>query len=290
MFDFDAYEAVDELIDEINAGYYSESYSDDEYMTGEEVYESIHAVLTEQVEAGEITLEFANEVNDMAYEKYVTEAVNKKNAIAGAAAGLLSVVGLSIPIVNHFKTKKGYANVPELATIRDDIVGFKSDITKTKNEVDATWSQLIAKSKEYNEIASKFDAPTIQLSNSDTSAKTVNEEIGSKTSEADHIVRNKQSSNTKSSSKEIRNDIYDPEKAMELRNKAAALKQLGNKYQSLWGELVSEVSRLNTLRRKLNKIARKKSHSPEDVAFISKTLKNINDNYSDILKKVQKLK
>lgn len=290
MFDFDAYEAVDELIDEINAGYYSESYSDDEYMTGEEVYESIHAVLTEQVEAGEITLEFANEVNDMAYEKYVTESVNKKNAISGAAVGLLSVVGLSIPIVNHFKTKKGYANDPELATIRDDIVGLKSDITKTKNEVDATWSQLIAKSKEYNEIASKFDAPTIQLSNSDTSAKTVNEEIGSKTSEADHIVRNKQSSNTKSSSKEIRNDIYDPEKAMELRNKAAALRQLGNKYQSLWGELVSEVSRLNTLRRKLNKIARKKSHSPEDVAFISKTLKNINDNYSDILKKVQKLK
>ena len=287
MYDFDAYEAVDELIDEINAGYYSESYSDDEYMTGEEVYESIHAVLTEQVEAGEITLEFANEVNDMAYEKYVVESAD---GVVAAAAALLGVVAVTTKVVNHFRSKKGYENDPELKAIKDDIKTLKTQIESTRDQIGGILSALRSEVGKYNKLAESFACPTITLNDSNTSAKEVKEEIKNATDEASNIIREKQSNKTDTASRQSVNPQYNPEKAMKWEEKANKVNKLADQYYAAWAELVSEVSRLNVLRKRLNKIARKKVHSEEDKVAVTKGMQQIDADYKEALKYIQKLK
>ena len=59
---FDACEAVNDLIDEINEDYY------------ESCYNAIYEELTERVESGEISLDEAEMVNETAAEKYLTES------------------------------------------------------------------------------------------------------------------------------------------------------------------------------------------------------------------------
>ena len=72
---FDAYEAVDNLIDEINEEY-EESACD--------VYEQVYEELCERVDCGELTLEEAEIINDMAAEKYLTESTDLQKAKKGA--------------------------------------------------------------------------------------------------------------------------------------------------------------------------------------------------------------
>ena len=287
MYDFDAYEAVDELIDEINAGYYSESTEDDDYVTGEEVYEAIHEVLTEQVEAGEITLEFANEVNDMAYKKYVVESAQ---GIAGAAAALLGVVVTTAKVVNHFRSKKGYKNDPELKTIRDEVKILKSEVASTRDRMFLTMHSLSTEVEKYNKMANEYACPTIKLNDTNTSAKEIKEEIKHATDEAANVIRQKQSTKTNNATREGINPQYNPEKAMELREKAQKIDGLADQYGKAWAELVSEVARLNALRKKLNKIARKKVHSEEDKAAITKGLQEIDADYKEALQYIDRLK
>ena len=64
MYNFDAYEAVDVLIDEIN-----DSYTE----SGEDLYQQIYEELCERVECGELTLEEANIINDAAANKYLVD-------------------------------------------------------------------------------------------------------------------------------------------------------------------------------------------------------------------------
>lgn len=64
---FDAYEAVDALIDDINAEYLE---SVDEHASE---YEDIYNELCERVDNGELTLEEAEVINEMAAEKYLGE-------------------------------------------------------------------------------------------------------------------------------------------------------------------------------------------------------------------------
>lgn len=61
MYDFDAMEAVDDLIDEIN------------YEYTEAAYDEIFEELCERVECGELTLEEAEFINDVAFDRYVSE-------------------------------------------------------------------------------------------------------------------------------------------------------------------------------------------------------------------------
>ena len=70
MYDFDAYEAVDDLIDEINDEYAVEAVDE-----GAEAYQQIYDELCERVECEELTLEEAEIINDAAAEKYLSEAV-----------------------------------------------------------------------------------------------------------------------------------------------------------------------------------------------------------------------
>ena len=62
---FDAYEAVDELIDDVNTEYY------------EECYDSIYGELCRRVEEGELSLEDAEILNDAAANKYLVEKCGK---------------------------------------------------------------------------------------------------------------------------------------------------------------------------------------------------------------------
>ena len=64
---FDAMEAVDELIDDINNDYY------------DSCYDAIYEELCERVESGELTIEEAEMINDVAAEKYLGEACKAKN-------------------------------------------------------------------------------------------------------------------------------------------------------------------------------------------------------------------
>ena len=100
MYDFDAYEAVDDLIDEINDEYAAEAV---------DAYQQIYDELCERVECDELTLEEAELINDVAAEKYLFEKkstketddedddkpkkkkkINKKKVAAGVAAGALA--------------------------------------------------------------------------------------------------------------------------------------------------------------------------------------------------------
>ena len=58
---FNAFEAVNNIIDEINENYY------------ESCYDSIYEELCDRVECGELTIEEAEMINDAAAEKYLTE-------------------------------------------------------------------------------------------------------------------------------------------------------------------------------------------------------------------------
>ncbi len=58
---YNAMEAVDELIDDINNDYYGSCY------------DAIYEELCDRVECGELTIEEAEMINDVAYDKYVTE-------------------------------------------------------------------------------------------------------------------------------------------------------------------------------------------------------------------------
>lgn len=62
---FDAYEAVDELIDDVNTEYY------------EECYDSIYGELCRRVEEGELSLEDAEILNEAASNKYLVEKCGK---------------------------------------------------------------------------------------------------------------------------------------------------------------------------------------------------------------------
>ena len=58
---FDAYEAINELIDDINVDYY------------ESCYDAIYEELCDRVDYGELTIEEAEMINDAAAEKYLPE-------------------------------------------------------------------------------------------------------------------------------------------------------------------------------------------------------------------------
>ena len=58
---YNAMEAVDNIIDDINSDYY------------ESCYDAIYEELCDRVENGELTIEEAELINDVAYDKYVTE-------------------------------------------------------------------------------------------------------------------------------------------------------------------------------------------------------------------------
>ena len=112
MYDFDAYEAVDDLIDEINDEYAAESVDE-----GAEAYQQIYDELCERVECDELTLEEAQIINDVAAEKYLSEKkcdddddcdkkkkkkISKKKVAAGVAAGVLAA-GVANKAVKEYK-------------------------------------------------------------------------------------------------------------------------------------------------------------------------------------------
>ena len=66
---FDATEAINDIIDDINADYY------------ESCYDAIYEELTERVESGEMTIEEAEMVNEAAAEKYLSEAEDVDKAL-----------------------------------------------------------------------------------------------------------------------------------------------------------------------------------------------------------------
>ena len=66
---FDVYEAVDELIEEINTDYY------------ESCYDAIYEELCDRVDYGELTIEEAEMINDVAAYKYLYEAEDVDKAL-----------------------------------------------------------------------------------------------------------------------------------------------------------------------------------------------------------------
>ena len=66
---FNAYEAVDELIDDINVDYY------------ESCYDAIYEELCDRVDYGELTIEEAQMINEAAAYKYLYEAEDVDKAL-----------------------------------------------------------------------------------------------------------------------------------------------------------------------------------------------------------------
>ena len=172
MYDFDVYEAVDDLIDEINESYIESS---------EEAYQQVYEELCERVECEELTLEEAELINEAAAEKYLYEncekssedddkengssekggkpkkKINKKKVAAGVAAGLTA------GLISNRAIKKYKCNARNSRKAYDNICNEIHDLRKVKKDSLKDWDadpstkkiiekEFNAQLKDYNKI------------------------------------------------------------------------------------------------------------------------------------------
>ena len=102
---FNATEAVDNIIDDINTDYYKSCY------------DAIYEELCERVESGELTLKEAELINDVAYGKYIVEG-----KISDTLKKLTNLKKMS-----KNKKKQGFQRVNQFKLIKNNL--YETDLT-----------------------------------------------------------------------------------------------------------------------------------------------------------------
>ena len=273
---FISQESVDEMINDLQDEIFSSNIN-----IAEEKYNTIHESLVEEVKLGNITLEFASEVDEMAYNKYITEA-SKEKVAAIAAVSVAGVAASILGVIRHLNTKKGYESDKELNDLKERTIALKKKVDITSREIRDVERNIIATINDYNKMAETFGSPTIRTS----SIKEKNSSLKTEIDNAETAVNNIYKQST-SKSKIEQNINYNPEKAMKLRNDIKQLKNDYAQYNSLYSELIGEFNELNGVRKKLNKIARSKVHSQEDKAAMGEKINKIDQGYRSTLQKIK---
>ena len=273
---FISQESVDEMITDLQNEIISSQVS-----VNEEKYNAIHESLVEEVKLGNITLEFASEVDEMAYNKYITEATVGQ-ALAIASVSVAGVAASILGVITHLKTKKGYETDKELNDLKERTIALKKKVDNTSREIRTVERNIIATINDYNKMAETFGSPTIRTS----SIKEKNSSLKTEIDNAETAVNNIYKQSTSKTNVE-QNINYNPEKAMKLREDIKQLKNDYAQYNSLYSELIGEFNELNGVRKKLNKIARSKVHSQEDKAAMDEKINNIDQEYRDTLQKIK---
>lgn len=271
---FDAYEAVDQLIDDINDGEYDNCLP----KTGKEIYESIHRVLCKDVESGAITLEFADEINEMAYDKYVLESVTG-GTIAAVGVALAATAGALAKIVNSIRTKKGYEKDAELNNLRQEAIKLKNELESTQRSADRIYTELQKSVDEYNKLAKQYNAATIKLSSDASDVKTIRDDIRVAVNNADDAIDINHASDRENRSTAMREEInpnYNPEKALGFKRKARAMQIQADKYYAIYCQMNINARNLHKIRKKLDKYARS-SASPQERAAIKESLREVDN-------------
>ena len=273
---FISQESVDEMITDLQNEIISSQVS-----VNEEKYNAIHESLVEEVKLGNITLEFASEVDEMAYNKYITEATVGQ-ALAIASVSVAGVAASILGVITHLKTKKGYETDKELNDLKERTIALKKKVDNTSREIRTVERNIIATINDYNKMAETFGSPTIRTS----SIKEKNSSLKTEIDNAETAVNNIYKQSTSKTNVE-QNINYNPEKAMKLREDIKQLKNDYAQYNSLYSELIGEFNELNGVRKKLNKIARSKVHSQEDKAAMDEKINNIDQEYRSTLQKIK---
>ena len=275
---FISQESVDEMINELQDEIFSSNIN-----IAEEKYNAIHESLVEEVKLGNITLEFASEVDEMAYNKYITEA-SKEKVAAIAAVSVAGVAASILGVIRHLNTKKGYETDKELNDLKERTIALKKKVDITSREIRTVERNIITTINDYNKMAETFGSPTIRTS----SIKEKNSSLKTEIDNAETSVNNVYKQSTSKSNVE-QNINYNPEKAMKLRNDIKQLKSDYAQYNSLYSELIGEFNELNGVRKKLNKIARSKVHSQEEKAAMDEKINNIDQEYKNTLQKIKSI-
>ena len=276
---FISQESVNEMINDLQNEIISSQVS-----VNEEKYNAIHESLVEEVKLGNITLEFATQVDEMAYNKYITETTLEK-AAAIAAVSVAGVAASILGVITHLKTKKGYETDKELNDLKERTIALKKKVDNTAREIRTVERNIYATIVEYNKMAETFGSPTIRTS----SLKEKNASLKTEIDNAETSVNNIYRQSTSKTNVE-QNINYNPEKAMKLRNDIKQLKNDYDKYNSLYSELIGEFYELNGVRKKLNKIARTKVHSQEAKASMDEKINKIDQEYKDTLQKIKSIR
>ena len=275
---FISQESVDEMINDLQDEIFSSNIN-----IAEEKYNAIHESLVEEVKLGNITLEFASEVDEMAYNKYITEA-SKEKVAAIAAVSVAGVAASILGVIRHLNTKKGYETDKELNDLKERTIALKKKVDITSREIRTVERNIITTINDYNKMAETFGSPTIRTS----SIKEKNSSLKTEIDNAETSVNNICKQSTSKSNVE-QNINYNPEKAMKLRNDIKQLKSDYAQYNSLYSELIGEFNELNGVRKKLNKIARSKVHSQEEKAAMDEKINNIDQEYKNTLQKIKSI-
>lgn len=189
----------------------------------------------------------------------------------------LAATGTVAGVIAHKKIKKvrtdrGYKKDPELKDLKLEAERVEREIKKTSRQIYILGNDLNDEIEIYNEMASAMSAPTISLSSSSAlSAGTLEDYL-----EVEDLFASKKKC------KDELNIHFNPGEYEKCRKKIRSMKRILKKYAEMYEKLDSLKLELRSIKRQMDKNARKRNATPEIKAGYRSRTKDIENEHQSI--------
>ena len=221
--------------------------------------------------------------DDLLYEEKVNikkgaKSVGKKfNNLSFEQKLALAATGTVAGVVVHKKIKKvrtdrGYKKDPELKDLKLEAKRVEREIADTSKQIYVLVVHLDEEIEIYNVMAAAMAAPTISLSSSSAlSAGTLEDYL-----EVEELF------SSKKKCKDELNIHFNPGEYEKCRKKIRNMKSILKKYATMYDKLTSLKLELRSIKRQMDKNARKRNATPEIKAGYRSKTKDIENKYQSI--------